>query len=63
MRNICLDLESENAELAAGAKEKLRIIAAQTAYPSPEALENVCVETGCDPCTIFIFESWMSSED
>jgi hypothetical protein len=63
MRNIYLDIESEDLEIAANAKNKLRSIATQIHYLSPEALENVCVETGDDPCTIFIFESWKSGED
>jgi hypothetical protein len=60
MRVICIDLEDEDEKRAGAAKEKLRVVAQEIGYPSAEALEKVALESGHDPCTIFIYESWMS---
>jgi hypothetical protein len=60
MRVIRLDLKSGTPEKVEHATQKLRSIAEQIAYPSAEALKDVALESGGDPCTVFIYESWMS---
>jgi hypothetical protein len=63
MRVICLDLDSDDPLVVETAKEKLRAVAKAINYPSSEALEKVAQESGCDPCTVFIYESWMSAKE
>src|SRR5271166_2896146 len=66
MRGILLELEDEEASIdqkeQVKAKEKLRKIAEQIGYSS-DSLENICLEAGDDPCTVFIYETWRDRED
>jgi hypothetical protein len=62
MRAILLGLEEGDSDEREQAKQKLRSIAEQIGY-APDSLENVCVEAGDDPCTVFIYETWRVRED
>jgi hypothetical protein len=58
MRKIYNDLKATDDPQKEQAKARLRKMAVDIGYLSPEALENVCMEAGSDVCTIFIHANW-----